>query len=273
MRLVLTDRLYAGNFSVVHKGRFADRPADPELVVKRCCDNRHARREFNAIRALSERKCRNIIELEVDRLVGDQEIANCGDKHKFYTQIYDHPSNIVSALYERVPDLCADDAAVAQVARDVLVGLSDIHACGFTHCDLKRENVMFDGATYRLIDFGLAMDEDSARQNTFVRGTPFYLAPEIVQHGEITPMVDMYALGVLIYSLLHKGQHPIDELNYTTGAKMCQHVIANSAYDPKRWANAAAPVAADLCAILLRKYPVARASAAEALGHGLFETG
>ena len=266
-RFLLTEKLYSGSFSVVHRAR--DAILGRDVVVKRCCDDARARREFRAMSELGAVGCRNIAALEVSRLVGDHEIENCRGKHKFYEQAYDHPSNLVVEYYAGAPSLCASDAEVAGVARDLLVGVSDIHEFGFIHCDVKRENIVFDGQSYRLIDFGLAVERPLARLHTYVRGTPFYLAPEIVLRGETSPMVDMYAAGVTIYALLHGGEHPIAEMNYTTGDKAIQRVIAGKSYDPARWRNADAPLAQDLCLRLLQRYPPARLTAKEALEHHL----
>lgn len=267
MKLILTEKIYSGAFSVVHKGHDIAR-ADRPLIIKRCCDNRHARREFRALLELNEARCRNIAGLEVDRLVSDEEIdRSLVESHKFFTQPYDHPSNIVLEEYDHSPGPCRDDGAILEVAHDVLAGLSDIHGQGYVHCDVKRENIMFDSgsSSYRLIDFGLAIKEDLARLHTYVRGTPFYLAPEIVQHGEITRAVDMYAAGVLIYSLLHECEHPIKELNLDAPSKARRRTIAEKSYDPARWKNPGAPRAEELCKRLLQRYPPARPSAEEAL--------
>ena len=266
-RFVLAEKLYAGSFSVVHRAR--DAVLKRDVVVKRCCDGARARREFRALSDLNSLGCRNIAALEVSRLVGDQEIGNCRGAHKFYAQAYDHPSNLVVELYGDAPGLCATDADVAPVARDVLAGVSDVHEHGYIHCDVKRENIVFDGESYRLIDFGLSVEKRLARLHTCVRGTPFYLAPETVQRGETSPMVDMYAIGVTIYALLHGGEHPIEAMNYTTGPKAIQRVVAEKSYDPARWRNAEAPIAEDLCLRLLQRYPPARLTAREALEHRL----
>lgn len=267
-RFFLVERLYAGRFSVVHRGRYFDK----DVVIKRCCDSKHARREFRAIWDLTQHGCRNIAGLEMDRLVGDDEIENCKQVHEYYAQGYDHPSNLLLTLYKDKPPMCDSDEDISRVMRDVLEGVADMHRLGWVHCDVKRENILFDGDRYRLIDFGLAIEKHCARDHRYLRGTPFYLAPEIVQHGEISPMVDMYAIGVLMYSLLHYGDHPIEALNHVAGGRACQRVIAETSYDPARWTNDDAPLSKEVCSRLLHKYPPARMTALEALDHPLFSS-
>ena len=75
-----------------------------------------------------------------------------------------------------------------------------MHKRGIVHRDLKPENVMVDDDDrIKLIDFGIAMNED-ARRLTFVNvssmlGTPDYISPEQVQGKRGDQRSDMYSLG------------------------------------------------------------------------------
>eukprot|EP00873_Tetraselmis_striata_P042891 jgi/Tetstr1/463155/TSEL_008089.t1 len=268
-RFTLREKLYDGRFSVVHKAR--DNATNNDVVIKRCRDHPQARREYRAVAELTALKCRNIAALEVQRLVGDDEIYADKTAHNFYNQAYDHPSNLVFPVYGEKPRVCYTDLQARDVIRNVLRGLNDIHGNGYIHRDVKRENILYDGSEHRLVDFGLTIRERDAKQSTKIAGTPFYLAPEIVQYSWYTSMVDMYATGVvLLYSILHEGGHPIAAINDVKTAKAVQKLVAESSYDPARWENERAPLAADLCWTLLQKYPGARVTVGEALQHPLF---
>ena len=69
------------------------------------------------------------------------------------------------------------------------------------HRDIKPDNIMItDNNTVRLIDFGLSK-MSKKKQMTTVAGTPFYMAPEVLEGG-YTSKADMWSLGVLLYTLV-----------------------------------------------------------------------
>ncbi|KAA3676152.1 phosphorylase kinase gamma subunit [Paragonimus westermani] len=77
------------------------------------------------------------------------------------------------------------------------------------HRDLKPENILLDGdLNLKLTDFGLAVFTDDVEELKETRGTPGYLAPEVLMVGyyEDQPPygqpVDMWACGVIMYTLL-----------------------------------------------------------------------
>ena len=41
-----------------------------------------------------------------------------------------------------------------------------------------------------------------------IRGTPLYIAPELVKKEKSSAKVDMWSLGVILYRMLFKGSYP-----------------------------------------------------------------
>uniref|UniRef100_A0A3B3ZMM3 Protein kinase domain-containing protein n=1 Tax=Periophthalmus magnuspinnatus TaxID=409849 RepID=A0A3B3ZMM3_9GOBI len=93
---------------------------------------------------------------------------------------------------------------------DVSQALSYIHCKSIVHRDLKPENLLYflikierqtDGiCRLKLGDFGLAM---VVTEPVFtICGTPTYVAPEILLETGYGVLVDIWALGVLLYILL-----------------------------------------------------------------------
>jgi tetratricopeptide (TPR) repeat protein/tRNA A-37 threonylcarbamoyl transferase component Bud32 len=101
-------------------------------------------------------------------------------------------------------------ADVALITRQIAEALDYAHNRGVIHRDLKPSNVLLDtaGNAY-LADFGIAKVVEATAELTGsgVIGTPAYLAPEMAQSGGLSPLVDIYALGVMLYQML-TGRQP-----------------------------------------------------------------
>lgn len=88
----------------------------------------------------------------------------------------------------------------AQLAR----ALAHVHSLKLVHRDIKPDNVHVDSEwRVKLMDFGVVKTEDvTLTQAGFALGTPHYVAPEIVLGQAVTPLVDVYSFGVLLYEVL-----------------------------------------------------------------------
>jgi Protein kinase domain len=91
-------------------------------------------------------------------------------------------------------------------------GLACAHGLGVLHRDLKAENVLYDDrGEPRLVDFGLASAHDAQRltQTGTIMGTPGTMAPEqVLGESGLDPRTDVYALGVLLYTMLATAPFP-----------------------------------------------------------------
>ncbi|KAD6454270.1 hypothetical protein E3N88_08976 [Mikania micrantha] len=92
-----------------------------------------------------------------------------------------------------------------QIALDSARGLEYIHEYTvpiFIHCDIKSDNILIDkNFNGKVADFGLTrLTEVGSRSR--VLGTFGYMPPEYAQYGEVSPKVDVYAFGVVLYELI-----------------------------------------------------------------------
>ncbi|MEU0078812.1 protein kinase [Micromonospora tulbaghiae] len=109
---------------------------------------------------------------------------------------------------------CRDLPHALDVAIQMLRGIGHAHAAGLVHQDVKPSNVMYDGETARVTDFGTAKAKASVSSPpqggeetgyaTLGGFTPQYCSPEQVDpDGRIGRASDMWSWALTVIELLH----------------------------------------------------------------------
>ncbi|GAB4579645.1 MAG: hypothetical protein Fur0022_23830 [Anaerolineales bacterium] len=95
-------------------------------------------------------------------------------------------------------------AVAVKLLQQTAAGLDYAHQRGLIHRDIKPANILLDTqGNAKLTDFGLVKDEGTSLTADGTRlGTPAYMAPEQIQGEDVTPALDIYALGVVAYEML-----------------------------------------------------------------------
>ncbi len=111
---------------------------------------------------------------------------------------YAGEETLARRLKEGRPTMAEALRHVTQAAR----GLVALHERQIVHFDLKPSNIFIRGENARLGDYGLSKLLEGGRMTlTFGRGTPLYMAPEmLVQRAD--HRADLYSLGVILYESL-----------------------------------------------------------------------
>ncbi|XP_056687159.1 chitin elicitor receptor kinase 1 [Spinacia oleracea] len=95
-----------------------------------------------------------------------------------------------------------------QIALDSARGLEYIHEHTvpvYIHRDIKSANILIDKSCHaKVADFGLTKLTEVGNNSAPTRlvGTFGYMPPEYAQYGEVSPKVDVYAFGVVLYELI-----------------------------------------------------------------------
>ncbi len=91
---------------------------------------------------------------------------------------------------------------VVEIMCQTCRGLHAAHERGLVHRDLKPSNIFVMGDdSVKIIDFGVAHMVDS-RTTLGVKGTLLYMSPEHLEMKTLSPLSDIFSLGVVCYEAL-----------------------------------------------------------------------
>jgi eukaryotic-like serine/threonine-protein kinase len=145
-----------------------------------------------------QREAEHAAGLQHPNIVGVYDRGSTGDVNYIAMRYVEGPT-----LKELIDRGLTPDQAVALV-RQVLEGARFAHRNGIVHRDLKPQNVIVDEEGKAVVtDFGIARAGVSEiTQTGSVMGTPQYLSPEQAQGFDVTPVSDLYSIGVILYEAL-----------------------------------------------------------------------
>jgi serine/threonine protein kinase len=100
---------------------------------------------------------------------------------------------------------------VALYMSQVLHGLLYLHEQGVIHRDIKGANILTTKeGLVKLADFGVATKQSGLDQSSVV-GTPYWMAPEVIELSGATTSSDIWSLGCTVIELI-EGKPPYHKL-------------------------------------------------------------
>eukprot|EP00656_Telonema_subtile_P010563 TRINITY_DN15117_c0_g1_i2.p1 TRINITY_DN15117_c0_g1~~TRINITY_DN15117_c0_g1_i2.p1 ORF type:complete len:462 (-),score=137.52 TRINITY_DN15117_c0_g1_i2:377-1762(-) len=165
---------------------------------------------------------------------------------------------------------------------EVIEVISYLHTQGVVYRDLKPENILIaDNGHIKLTDFGLAKDRDHAadgllsmdRGCTTMRGTPDYIAPEVIRKQGYGLAADWWCIGILLFEMLNGlNKTPFQPPAGSRGPKghlemfdRIQHSAVGWPRPLPEWATAHNGCVKDLVDGLLDKDPLQRLGSTSAV--------
>lgn len=160
------------------------------------------------------------------------------------------------------------EVQAAIIMQQIIRAIYYMHENHVCHRDLKPENFLFltkepiENNLLKIIDFGLSCKFAPGQYLTTKAGTPYYVAPQVLQ-GKYDQSSDIWSCGVIMYVLLC-GYPPF--FGDTDNEVLSKVRIGSFTFSPQDWKGISED-AKDLIRLLLKMNTKDRATAEQALNH------
>ena len=142
-----------------------------------------------------------LAKLDHPNIVPVHDVGNSESEGFFIISKYLEGGSLSEALKKQASDITWVCKTIALIAD----GLHHAHTRGLVHRDIKPDNILLDNSGNPcIVDFGLALKEESFGQGKGLMGTPLYMSPELASEEghRVDGRSDIFSLGVILYEML-----------------------------------------------------------------------
>ncbi|KAK8297827.1 hypothetical protein V6Z11_D05G212000 [Gossypium hirsutum] len=208
------------------------------------------------IRVLRRLKHQNIVQYYGSEIVDD---------HLYIYLEYVHPGSINKYVREHCGAIT--ESIVRNFTRHILSGLAYLHSFKTIHRDIKGANLLVDAnGIVKLADFGMAKHLTGLSYELSLKGSPYWMAPEVIKvvmkkdsDPNLALAVDIWSLGCTVIEM-YNGRPPWGELE---GPQALFKVLNKTPPVPE----ALSPEGKDFLRCCFQRNPAERPSAATLLEH------
>jgi len=148
-------------------------------------------------------------EINILRYIGDlEDRVNCAelleviDSEAAYYLVFEYRNGSLHSFVKKRRHFAEEGAK--NLFRQLVQAVAFLHKNKVAHRDIKVENILLDDdLSVSLCDFGFALRFHAGVKSTEWCGSPFTVAPEILQRVPYSPeAVDVWAMGSVLYTIL-----------------------------------------------------------------------
>uniref|UniRef100_A0A8D8EUV9 non-specific serine/threonine protein kinase n=2 Tax=Culex pipiens TaxID=7175 RepID=A0A8D8EUV9_CULPI len=186
-----------GSFGKVYKA--IDKESKTTVALKIISKRGRSGRELKGLRG----------ECEIQRNLQHPNIIRMLDSFETEHEIVAVTEFARTDLHSLLRDGSLGEPKTQKITYDLVSALYYLHSHRILHRDLKPQNILMDrNMTAKLCDFGFARNMTMGTHVlTSIKGTPLYMAPELLEAKPYDHHADLWSLGCIIYEML-AGEPP-----------------------------------------------------------------
>ncbi|XP_026466317.1 serine/threonine-protein kinase ULK3-like [Ctenocephalides felis] len=194
----IVNKIGSGSYSNVYKGfkqgkEKVKKPVAIKCILKGNLSGSAVDNIISEIKLLKTLKHEHIVEM-IDFL--------WDEKHIFIIMEYCTAGDLSSYIKKQT---CLPELYCKIFLQQLALALKYMQEHNICHLDLKPQNLLLTNnpnLTLKVADFGFAVHTLPDKEMTSVRGSPLYMAPEVILKGRYDAKADLWSVGVVLYECL-----------------------------------------------------------------------